>query len=68
VNAFFRGVLLSPGRHAVAWTYEPRRWRELVALAALALVGSIVAGVALLLRRRGGRAAGCARSDAPDPR
>lgn len=50
-NLFFRGVFVPAGRHTVVWRYEPEHWWLLVSLSYLTLIGTIVVGGVLLIRK-----------------
>ena len=52
-NFAFRAVLVPPGEHRVAFTFEPPTWRVGLAISALTVVGLIVFGVTAWRRRRG---------------
>jgi hypothetical protein len=51
-NFAFRAVLVPPGEHRVAFTFEPTTWRVGVAISALTLVGLIGYGVLAWRKRR----------------
>ncbi|HTP10437.1 MAG TPA: YfhO family protein, partial [Anaerolineae bacterium] len=51
-NFAFRAVLVPPGEHRVAFTFEPTTWRIGLAISALTAVGLIVFGVIAWRRRR----------------
>jgi hypothetical protein len=55
-NFAFRAVLVPPGEHRVALTFEPTTWRAGLAISALTLAGLMVFG-ALMWRRRRNRQA-----------
>jgi len=52
-NFAFRAVLVPPGEHHVAFTFEPIMWRVGLAISALTLGGLVCYGVLAWRRRRG---------------
>ncbi|MGH2459378.1 MAG: YfhO family protein [Chloroflexota bacterium] len=49
VNSLFRGVVLSPGMHRVAFSYQPASWRIGIIVSVIGLV--VTAGALALIRR-----------------
>jgi hypothetical protein len=51
-NFAFRAVLVPPGEHRVAFTFEPTMWRTGLIISALTVIGLFVCGVIVWCRRR----------------